>query len=105
MRSKPLSRRTVVRFFRMWLWAVMLAAAAGSMGQTRPGDTVVDVPFAFVVNRHVLPAGHYIVAAIDEQHVRISSSPTSGLYVSTHGALRSNSDGSKLVFHRYGDTY
>jgi hypothetical protein len=39
------------------------------------------------------------------KHVRISNSQNSGLYVATHGALRTNSDDSKLVFHRYGDTY
>jgi len=75
------------------------------MGQTRLGDIVVDVPFAFVVGKHALPAGHYIVAAIDDAHVRIFNFETNGLYVPTHGALRSTSDGTELVFHRYGDTY
>ena len=94
-----------MRFLQMSLCAAVLAAASGSMGQTRPGDTVVDVPFAFLVNGQTLPAGHYIFAATDENHVRISNSKNAGLYVATHGALRTNSDGSRLVFHRYGDTY
>ncbi len=94
-----------MRLFRMSLCAAVLAAASGSMGQTRPGDTVVNVPFAFLVDGQTLPAGHYIVAITDVHHVRISNSQNAGLYVATHGALRTNSDGSKLVFHRYGDTY
>jgi hypothetical protein len=85
----------------MAVCAALLAAA--SMGQTRPGDMVVDVPFAFVVNGQTLPAGHYVVAAGDD-HIRIST-PRAGLYVLTHGASRTDSSGSKLVFHRYGDTY
>jgi hypothetical protein len=94
-----------MRLFSMSLCAAILMAASGSMGQTRPGDMVVDVPFAFLVNGQTLAAGHYVVAAIDVNHVRISNSQNSGLYVATHGALRTNSDGSKLVFHRYGDTH
>ena len=94
-----------MRLFSMSVCAAILMAASGSVGQTRPGDMVVDVPFAFLVNGQTLAAGHYVVAAIDVNHVRISNPQNSGLYVATHGALRTNSDGSKLVFHRYGDTY
>lgn len=93
-----------MRLFRIVLCAALLAGAFAAMGQTRPGDMIVNVPFAFVVGRQALPAGHYIVAAVDD-NIRIFNSQTSGLYVPTHGALRANSDGSKLVFHRYGDTY
>ena len=51
-----------------------------------------------------LPAGHYIVAG-RAIHIRIFNSQSSGLFVPTHGAMRTDSDGTKLVFHRYGDTY
>jgi hypothetical protein len=74
------------------------------MGQTKPGDLLVDVPFPFVVEGQTLVAGHYIVTAMDE-NVRIYNSQTTGLYVATHSTLRTTSDGSKLVFHRYGNTY
>jgi len=33
------------------------------------------------------------------------NSQTTGLYLSTHSASRNATDGTKLVFHRYGDTY
>jgi len=74
------------------------------MGQTRIGDVVVDVPFAFSVAGHSLPAGHYIVAPVGD-NIKIFNSQTSGLYVPTHSTIRTASDGTKLVFHRYGDTY
>src|SRR5260370_5328161 len=37
--------------------------------------------------------------------IRIFNFHTNGVYVPTHAATRTTSDGSKLVFHRYGDTY
>jgi hypothetical protein len=90
-----------MRLFWMAVCAALLAAA--SLGQTRPGDMVVDVPFAFLVNGQTLPAGHYVVVAAGDYHIRIST-PRAGLYVLTKGASRTDSS-SKLVFHRYGDTY
>jgi hypothetical protein len=94
-----------MKFFRIALCGALFAATSVAIGQTRPGDLVVDVPFAFVVANQELPAGHYIVAATTDAAVRIFNSKTTGLYVPTHGAQRTTSDGSKLVFHRYGDTY
>jgi hypothetical protein len=46
-----------MRVLQMSLCAAVLAAASGSMGQTRPGDTMVDVPFAFLVNGQPCPPG------------------------------------------------
>jgi len=74
------------------------------MGQARIGDVVVDVPFAFNAGGQALPAGHYIVAAVGD-NIKIFNSQTTGFYVPTHSAMRTASDGTKLVFHRYGDTY
>jgi hypothetical protein len=64
---------------------------------------VVDVPFAFNIAGQQLPAGHYIVTSKDG-FIRILSTKQ-GLFVPTHTAVRSVSEQSKLVFHRYGDTY
>jgi hypothetical protein len=94
-----------MKLFRIALCTALLAAASASMGQTSPGDVVVDVPFAFMVAKQALPAGHYIVRAVGDAQVRIFNSKTTGFFVPTHGALRTVSDGSKLVFHRYGDSY
>jgi len=93
-----------MKFFRIAMCAALLAAASVAMGQTKPGDIVVDVPFAFVAGGQTLHAGHYIVAAMDDT-VRIFNSQTSGIFLPTHSASRNASDGTKLVFHRYGDTY
>ena len=93
-----------MRFLQIALCGALFAVAAAAVGQTKPGDMVVDVPFPFNVAGQSLPAGHYIVAAMDDT-IRIFNSQTGGLYVPTHGATRAASDGSKLVFHRYGDTY
>ena len=81
-----------------------LLAAASAMGQMRPGDLVAEVPFAFHAGTQTLPAGRYIVAAVDGD-LRISNSQGRGLFVPTHPASRTAGDGTKLVFHRYGDTY
>jgi hypothetical protein len=93
-----------MKLFRIALCGALLAAASVAMGQTRIGDVIADVPFAFSVAGQSLPAGHYIIAAVGD-NIRIFNSQTSGLYVPTHGALRTASDGTKLVFHRYADTY
>jgi hypothetical protein len=93
-----------MKLFRIVLWAALLATALAAMGQTRIGDVTVDVPFAFNVAGQALPAGHYIVAPMGDT-IRIFNSQTRGLYVPTHSAMRTESDGTKLVFHRYGDTY
>jgi len=82
---------------------LMLATAAVSTGQTGPGDTIVNVPFSFFAGQQQLPPGRYIVSPLDETNVRIFSSHTKGALVATHAAHRTNANGSKLVFHRYGD--
>ncbi len=94
-----------MKFFPIALCAALLVAASAAMGQTSPGDVVVEVPFPFAVNGQTLPAGHYIVTAVDDSHVRIFNANTTGLFVGTHSASRTASDGSKLVFHRYGQNY
>jgi hypothetical protein len=87
------------------LCAALLAAATVATAQTSPGDVVVDVPFSFAVSGQTMPAGRYIVAAVGDSHVRIFNQSTPGLFVGTHSAARTASDGSKLVFHRYGESY
>ena len=94
-----------MKLFRIVFCVALFAALGAAMAQTKEGDMVVDVPFAFLVNGQQLPAGHYIVAAAGTDLIRIFNSHTRGLYVPTHSAQRTKSDGSKLVFHRYGANY
>ena len=92
-----------MKLFRIAFCAAMFALSVGAIGQTSPGDMVVDVPFAFSAAGQNLPAGHYII----QQHtgmVRILGNHQS-LFVPTHAAFRTQVEGSKLVFHRYGDSY
>ncbi len=94
-----------MRLLQIAVCAVLLASPLMSVAQTTRGDMVIDVPFAFSVSGKSLPACHYIVKAVDESHLRIFNFHTVGLYLSTHDAIRPNAEGSKLEFHRYGDTY
>jgi len=93
-----------MRFVRIAFCAAVLAAIGVATGQTRVGDVVADVPFAFVVAGKQLPAGHYIVTAKGD-FIRIFNTNNQGVFVPTHAAIRAASDDGKLVFHRYGDTY
>ena len=93
-----------MKLFRIAFCAAMFALTVGAFGQTGPGDLVVDVPFAFSAAGQKLPAGHYIV----KQHtgiIRIVGNNNQSVMVPIHAALRTQVEGSKLVFHRYGDSY
>ena len=93
-----------MKFVHIAFCAVVFVLAIGAFGQTSPGDLVVDVPFAFSANGHKLPAGHYTVTQKIDM-IRIFNRKNTGLYVPTMFALRTRTDGSKLVFHRYGNDY
>ncbi|MGA7399899.1 MAG: hypothetical protein WCC99_14225 [Candidatus Sulfotelmatobacter sp.] len=82
-----------------------LLAVSISFAQSKPGDLVADVPFAFVVAGHTLPPGHYIVNNLNE-YLSIHGPQNHGVLVPVHSAQRSvHENTSKMVFHRYGDTY
>jgi len=96
-----------MKLFRIAVCGALLAAMSLAIGQTKPGDMVADVPFAFVAGRQTSSAGHSMVAAMDDT-VRILKAQNTGLYVTTpgeSGATNDGSKGSKLVFHRQGDPY
>lgn len=90
--------------FRLGFFAAVLALATAVTGQATKGDVVVDVPFAFTIAGQQLPAGHYIVAPGTDV-IRIFNDHNMSLYVPTHASVRSGSNDSKLVFHRYGEKY
>lgn len=93
-----------MKLFRVAFCAAMLALTVGAIGQASSGDLVVDVPFAFSAAGQKFPAGHYIVKQRTDM-IRILGDNNQSLFVPTHAALRTQADGSKLVFHRYGDSY
>ena len=92
-----------MKIFSISLRALLLLAASAAIGQTT--GVVADVPFSFVVAGRQFPAGHYTVTAASDNCLWISDSQHRGTYVPMHDSFRSTSDGTKLVFHRYGDTY
>jgi hypothetical protein len=93
-----------MKLLRVVFCAAVFALTLGAVAQTSPGDLVVDVPFAFSANGEKLPAGHYMVSQKSDI-IRIFNYQNVGLQVPTHPAFRTTSDGSKLVFHRYGNDY
>ena len=94
-----------MKIFRISLCALLLLAASAAIGQTTTGRVVAEVPFSFVVAGRQFPAGHYTVTSASNLCLWISDSQQRGTYVPIHDSFRSTSEGTKLVFHRYGDTY
>jgi hypothetical protein len=94
-----------MKTLRITLSVALLLAATVAFAQTKEGDVTADVPFAFVVAGKTLPAGHYIVSHLNDS-LRIHDRDSQGLFVPTHSAQRPVHDNAtKMVFHRYGDTY
>jgi hypothetical protein len=93
-----------MKLFQNALYAALLLAST-CIAQTS-GDVVAVIPFPFVVVDQTLPAGRYIVSRVSDNTLRIHASKNQGTFVSTNAAQRSNADNtSKLVFHRYDETY
>jgi len=94
-----------MKALRITLSMALLLAATVGFAQTKEGDVVVDVPFAFVAAGKTLPAGHYIVSHVSDS-LRIHDRENRGMFVPTHSVQRPlHENESKLVFHRYGETY
>jgi len=84
----------------------ILLLAASFVGQTKPGDATVDVPFSFIVAKQKLPAGHYTVTTVSDGVIRVHGVESQGILVPVHSVEGPVLQGSgKLVFHRYADTY
>jgi hypothetical protein len=61
-----------------------LLAASTAVGQTKRGDTIADIPFAFTVSNHTLPAGRYTVTRLSEKALRIFNSQNQGTFALTN---------------------
>jgi hypothetical protein len=101
---KPMEENSM-KTLRIALSAALLLAASLSYTQTKPGDLVADVPFAFIVSGRTLPAGHYVVNNLGG-NLGIHGEKSQVIFVPVHSAQRpALENSSKMVFHRYGDTY
>jgi hypothetical protein len=94
-----------MKLFRIVLLVTLLLAASVSFAQTKPGDFVAAIPFAFVAAGRTLPPGHYVVNNLDD-HLWIHDPQNHSFFVLVHSAQRPAHDNtSKMVFHSYGDVY
>ena len=88
----------------------LLFTAVSLFAQTTPSQRLmkVNVPFAFAVENHSLPAGEYLVLTVaPERSIRIVSpdGKHSAIVNTLPNYAKSPSETSRLVFHRYGDEY
>jgi hypothetical protein len=89
---------------RTWIIALLVAAAGHAQS---PRQLSANIPFSFVAGRATLNAGQYIVDQSNPGLIQIKSAngrPGAFLLTAT-GHCAGNQPASKLVFHRYGDTY
>jgi hypothetical protein len=94
-----------MKLLRVVLSAVLVLMASISFAQTKPGDLVAEIPFAFIAAGRTLPPGHYVVNNLND-HLGIHDPQNHSVFVPVHSAQRPARDSSsKMVFHRYGDTY
>lgn len=84
---------------------VLLLAASLAYAQNGE-DLVANVPFAFIVAGRTLPPGHYIISRLNQGDLAIQGGKNHIVLFSVHAMNRAKpEDSSRLVFHRYGDTY
>ena len=96
------------------LVAIIILAGAftvSTQAQSAGAQTVVaNIPFAFNVGNTNLPAGKYTITVLnpssDRKVLRIrSTSGRSAAITQTTNVIGNASDDTKLVFHRYGNSY
>jgi hypothetical protein len=92
---------------RIAVCAMTLLAVSAAMAQGRPGDVVVNVPFAFVVGSHQMQPGRYVVTPMTQGILRMYDTEVSNnqLFLPVNSIQSNKPKDPKLVFHRYGDTY
>jgi hypothetical protein len=94
---------------QLWKTVAFLAAllaTSTALGQSDRGDTIADIPFAFAVANHTLPAGRYTVTRLGQTTLRISSPDIQGAVMLTQAVEgKAPESKGKMVFHRYGESY
>jgi hypothetical protein len=87
----------------------LLLAAGSALAQTHGKTIRADIPFKFVVNKAVMPAGEYEVSRYGSigQMVLVHNAKTGESVIASANAAQSlhAADKTKLVFKRYGDRY
>ena len=96
------SARTLITIYLLFTAATLFAQTESRLLMK------VNVPFAFSVEDHILPAGEYFVLTVTPEHaIRIVSTDWkhSAIVNTLPNYAKSPSETSRLVFHRYGDEY
>ena len=91
---------------RIAVIGLTLLAASAALAQA-PSSVKVNVPFAFVVNNHHMPAGRYVVTPAADGILRIYDTKIADnhMFAAAHSTYSRTPEDAKLVFHRYGDSY
>src|SRR2546421_11018984 len=76
--------------------------AATAMAQSK---VVAEIPFAFYVGDTQLPAGSYVIKAVNASASRISSESLSVAFIPNQIRNPSQQPAAKLVFNLYGSDY
>jgi len=82
-----------------------LLAASPAVAQSNASGIIADIPFAFTVANRTLPPGRYTVTRLSEKILWIYNSQNQGTSALTNRVQGKTPDSSKMVFHRYGNTY
>jgi hypothetical protein len=95
---------------RTLLTLCLLITAATLFAQTTSSQRLmtVNIPFAFSAEGHSLPEGEYLVLTVTpERSIRIVSidGKHSAIVNTLPNYASAPSEGSRLVFHRYGNEY
>ena len=100
------------RYFTLAIAMMILVAVAATVAQAQAASSPMraQIPFAFHVGSKQLPAGEYNFTVLnpssDQKVLQIRSSDGRvSAMVRTLGANAIAAEKSKLVFHRYGDSY
>jgi hypothetical protein len=94
-----------MRLLRFALYSALLLAPPILFAQSKEGNLVANIPFAFVVGGQTLQPGHYVVSNLHD-HLSIQGQQSAKVLAPVHSKERPpRENSSKLVFHRYGDTY
>lgn len=99
-----------MKSLRTLITVCLLFTAASLFAQTTPSQRLmtVNVPFAFGVEGHALPAGEYLVLTVTpERSIRIASldGKHSAIVNTLPNYAKEPSASSRLVFHKYADEY
>jgi hypothetical protein len=95
------------QLFRIAVITMALLAASVATAQGPSSRVLVNVPFAFVIDNHQMPAGRYVVTSANDGILLIYDTgvPRNHMFLPVHSMYSDTPKDAKLVFHRYGDSY